>query len=235
MEKSVKNAFIYIFQDKDWIKKTSILAVFFFFLYAFLFKEISLLPLLLQHNKEANLTQQALRIVSPILTLISFFATGYISKCTQNVINNTQENILLPDWEDDFFNYFVIAAKRIGSRLGVYILLLPTILLLGIPFIIFWFLSLPLGKIFCSEFKFESYFKWKEAYELIKNNIGLYISILLILINLNLLITLLTVILLCLKVSNNLCSIILAMVSTYTTLVAAYLIGIVGNKKSSES
>jgi len=235
MEKSISKAFSYMFKDKDWFKKAGILVFLYFFIFALLFSEISVLPMLLKHNKEANLTSQALRFIMPIATLMAFFITGYISKCTQNVIkNNGQENILLPNWQDNFFNYFIIGAKRAGSRAGIYVLLLPTIFLLGIPVIIFWFLSIPLGKIFCSEFKFDSYFKWKEGYELIKNNVGLYISILLIFLNLNLLSSLLIVGLFYFKVPNGLSAIILAITSTYLCLVSAYLVGIVGDKKKLE-
>lgn len=236
MEKSVKNAFLYMFKDKDWDKQIGILTFLFFIIFAIFYKEISLIPLLATKNKEANLTMQAIRIITPIVTIITFFMLGYITKCTHNVINSTnQEIILLPDWNDDFFSYFVLGAKRAASKMGVFILLLPTILLLGIPFIIFGFLCIPLGRIFCTEFKFESYFKWKEGYELIKNNVGLYIWILIIMLILNLLSTLLVIVLLYFKIESSLSAIISAIITTYLSLVFAYLLGIVGEKLESES
>lgn len=235
MEKSISDAFLYMFKDKDWPKKAGILAFSFFFIFAIFCKEISIFPMLIKHNKEANLMAQTLRIVSPVVALINVFISGYLSKCTQNVIkNNGQEDILLPNWQDDFFNYFIIGAKRITSKIGIYILLLPTIFLLGIPIIIFEFLCIPLGKIFCSEFKFDSYFKWKEAYKLIKNNVGLYIWILLIMLIINILSILLFVVLFYFKIPSGINAIILAIITTYSCFVFAYLVGIVGDNKKLE-
>lgn len=232
MKKSIGNAFLFMFKDKDWYKKAGILAVLYFIVYVIACSAISILPTLLQHTKEANLNAQMIRLLMPIGTLITFFIIGYITKCTHNVINNNgQENILLPDWKDDFFNYFILGAKRIGGRMGVCVLLLPTILLLGIPFLIFWLLTIPLGRIFCTEFEFDSYFKWKKAYELIKNNIGLYVWIFLIMLMINLMNILLFVALFYFKVTSGLNAIIMAITTTYLALVFAYLVGIVGDKK----
>lgn len=236
MEKSVKNAFLYMFKDKDWFKKAGILTLLYFFIFAVFCKEISVLPFLLHNSKEANLTIQALRIVSPITTIIVFFILGYMSKCTQNVINNNgQENILLPNWNDKFFNYFIIGAKRAGSKMGVFVLLLPTILLLGIPFVIFWLLSIPLGRIFCTEFKFEAYFKWREGYKLIKNNVRLYLFVLITMIFLNALSVILLIVLFYSKIPSDFNALILAIISTYISFFFAYLLGIVGEKLESES
>lgn len=231
MEKSVGNAFFYMFKDEGWLKKAGILTLLFFVIFIIFYSLVSTFPMILKHPKALNPNMELIRLASPVASLIVFFISGYLSKCTHNVIHsNTQENILLPDWQDNFFNYFIIGAKRTGSYAGVFVLLLPTILLLGIPFIIFWFLRISLGKIFCTEFKFDSYFKWEQAFELIKNNVGLYIGIFLIILVLNLLDSLLFIALLYFKVPNNLSAIISAITTTYLCFVFAYFIGIVGNK-----
>lgn len=238
MEKSFGNAFTYMFKDKDFKKKIGILSIFLFIIFAF-FGYAIYLSILIAHNPKdvaLKIKEPIINLLSPIITIIMFFVSGYIFKCTHNVIksNAEEETILLPNWQDDFFSYFMIAAKKCGSILGIYTLLIPTILLLGIPFIIFFILILALERIFCEEFKFDSFFKWKEAFQLIKNNIGLYISIILTLLLFGLINFVLIFTMFKFKVHFVLIAIIMTLFNSYIVLVGAYLEGIVGEKKKTK-
>lgn len=234
MNKTVANAFVYMFKSENWYKKIGVFAAFAFFMKVINCSMISNFILLVHNPKDLTVQQNmhAIQLLMPIVTIIIFLLGGYIAKCVQSVIsNNGSDNVVLPDWKNNILNNFIIGAKRGGSVLAVYCLLLPTLFLLGIPILLFWLLLLPLGKIFCTNFEFESYFKWKDAFALITNNIGLYVVITLLEIILNILYVVILGLLFYFKIHTTIIALISTIIFTYLSFVFGYFMGIIGEKK----
>lgn len=222
MEKKISNAFTYMFKDSDWMFKFAILA-------GLGFPSIYLSYFAEQNKLNPTLTQLTTLVGIAIITLItSPIICGYLVKCAQNIIFAKSPNPnILPVWEDNFLNYFIIGIKYAIAVLLIGIVIIPGILLI-IPFLMYLFLSLALSRVFCTELKISSYFAWKTAMDLIKQDTGKYIRILLtqfvVALIYSLSINLLT---------KSLIGMIIALFFfTYFVFISAYFIGIIGSEEA---
>lgn len=234
MDKTFGKAFSYMFKDEDWRGKAGILFVMYLVVSVFVCTFISSLVLVSGNLKDPSIAQtnNALNMMMPICDILIFFIVGYLARCTHNVIKNDGSfAITLPKWGDGFLNNFIIGGKQTGAYLAVLCLILPSVLILGIPFLIFWFLSLALYRLFCEDFKFDSYFAWKQAFELVRNNLKLYIGVILTVIFLNLFLLCIVAPLFYFKISSSLIAILMAAYATYQALIIAYLRGIIGETR----
>ena len=230
MEKSVSNAFIYMFKGSDRVYKLAIFTLLFAMpaIYvAFCVPDMANIKTMSQVQAIQMLTQ--LMIPTLILSIISFpLAFGYLSKCTHNVIiNNEHTNVNLPSWEDDFLNYYTIGVKRCLGMLLICLVLLPASILLGIPILIYGFIIFALDNIFCTDFKINSYFKWGRAFKIVSSDYSLYVKVLTIAFVLGLLMFVVSSIFSVLKLSGPLSAFIHAACSAYSALVMAYLTGLI--------
>lgn len=233
MEKSILNSFTFMFTDKDWLYKLGIFTMLFAapgFYLAFT------LP-----NTEALKTmgaQSFLPIFMPVIVLsiiVYPFTLGYLAKCTQNVINDSvYEAGYLPNWEDGFFNYFALGIKRILAMLLICLLLIPGSILLCIPWLIYGFITCALDNVFCTNFEIGAYFKWGKAFKIIGANFGLYIQILMVIFFLGLFFALFQLLFSLLKLSSLLVLVLQSLGTVYTSLVAAYLTGLIGENEEDQ-
>lgn len=233
MEKKISNAFTYMFKDEDWKYKISI------------FTGLSFIPCLLLQiinliSKHPIIPNPLFLGVFAIFSIIILFSSiflliGYTSKCIQNIVfSDGAETALLPKWEDNFNNYYSIGAKKISGVILIGLALIPSVLLLGIPFLIFYILLLALDQTFCTKFKVSSYFAWKEAMNLIKANVGQYIIIILLYFIFTVIFNAVFNILffICGSVPSfgvvSICIILESIIMAYIALMEAFLIGIIG-------
>lgn len=219
MEKSIQNAFTYMFKDNEWTYKLFILMMLY-------------LPGAYYSSITTGLNVEAIKsninfnavIIGIVVSAISVtISTGYLAKCTHNIIKNEGEAFRMPCWEDDFFSYFFIGIKKGFAIFITSLLLLPTIILLAIPLLIFSFIFLALDNIFCVDFKLDAYFAWKKAFSIIVSNNKLYYIILF----LGFILSLVPSVFYLIKLPTIIFSLLFAACMTYTALVYAYLIGIV--------
>ena len=219
MEKSIKNAFTFMFKDPDWIYKLSILAL--------LSVPSSYISYLNHTNSanSANFLNGAFLLLCIVSMVTSLIVSGYFSKCTQNIIFATHEEAnLLPAWEDNFGGFVTIGLKKMLGGLLIGLVILPASLLV-IPILIFAFISIALERIFCQEFKISSYFAWRKAFNLIKEDGGRYFLILLTYIPL---VLILAVIMLIFMKIPAILMVVLPIITAYYMLVSAYLVGSLG-------
>lgn len=218
MEKSISNAFTYMFKDEDWKYKLGILAM------------LSFPAMYQSYLADIKGVKEPLLILSILAAITSIIISGFYAKCTQNVIFSESETPnLLPKWEDSFFHYFVIGLKKIVATIIIYIIMIPASILV-IPAVIFAILYPALERVFCTEFKVTSYFSWKRATSLRKQNPSLYIKILL----LPFLIILFFVVIMFVitEISPLLFAIISPLIICYFFLVYAYLVGMIGSEEN---
>jgi len=220
MDKSILKSFTYMFDANDRAFKISILVM--------LYLPIAYFSYVMMTIKANGATPQLnygnIVIFFFIVWLTSLFATGYLAKCTQNIILfNGDQPFDMPNWEDNFIGYLVIGFKKGVSVFVTTLVLLPTVILLAIPLLIYSFIYPALDNIFCSEFKFNSYFSWKKAFSIIASNNKLYYSILGLLFLLSIARNLFYL----LKLPAGLFIFLLAIFMAYLSLISAYWIGII--------
>lgn len=237
MEKSISNAFTFMFKDPDWVYKLGILLMLHAapgICLAFNFPE----SLDLQTHSLSLFVSTISQFLIPsiILYMILYpFIMGYVSKSTQNVIKTTKnEPVFLPNWEDNFFSYFIIGIQKSFAIFLLSLLLIPGMILLCIPVLIYGFIALALDNIFCSDFKVISYFKWGKAFKIVSSNVGLYIIIFIIALFLGLSVIFVQNLHTFFKMSNIFIVFFQSAFSIYTLLVMAYLTGMIGINKEYE-
>lgn len=247
MNKSIKNAFTYMFKDEKWFFKVSLIAIIFILIWAvfcFILSQFLMLIKTVGPNGQPQFNQpefiflnNVLQIFGAFVMIIIFYVIGYWAKCTYNIIhNNGADTISLPSFKDGFLNTYIIGAKLTLSAAALMYLFYPAILLFVVPFfvIIFLFgiiLVNALKRVFCEEFKFEAFFAWKEGFALIKNNVSLYVSIVLTQIALSIINIGMLILFYHLKFPPNIIALLVGLYTTYVYFVNAYLVGIVGSKK----
>lgn len=229
MEKSINNAFTYMFEDKDWIYKVSIFVL--LSIPAAFYAMFQIFPEALKNIlKLTDISPLVLLIVSVVMAVAALLANGYYCQIIKNIGNakqfDTQE--LLPLWENDFFGYLKIGALLLAaSFIAAAALLIPFILI--IPAIIFALLKPALINIFCSEYNVTSFLAWRKAFLLIKQDTGFYVKI--ILASLAIFIVYLLIFLVAQLVFKPLVIIVLPFLTAYTQLVYAYLYGLLGQQR----
>lgn len=172
MNKSIKHAFKFMFQDKDWKYKIFLLSAL-AFPSLYLNYQAEQLKQFLTPNSGNIFSILWFVLLMFILILYStFLFEGYCCKCTQNIIfakEDTGSNNILPTWESNFWGFSKIGiAFSIGAFLLGIVFLLTSILI--IPIFIYIFGYIALKTLFCVDFKINAFFKWGKAKELIKIN-----------------------------------------------------------------
>lgn len=181
MEKSIKNAFTFMFEDKDWKYKLFVLSALAF-------------PSFYLNYQGENLKQSLAVNAGNIFSLLwfillmlifiiycTFLFEGYCCKCTQNIIfsnENTTQNDLLPEWENNFWGFSKIGILfSVGVGLLGLVVALASILI--IPIFLYLFAYVALKTLFCIDFKIGAFFAWGKAKELIGLNSNKYWSVIL--------------------------------------------------------
>lgn len=229
MEKSIKNAFTFMFKDPSWKSKLLILALFSF---------NSGLNVILSNNKDilktllksADPTQMTLFFIINIVSLIaSIFASGYFCRIIINISNlNLAENQeLLPTWKNNFVEYFRIGILYTLGKLIAGIAVLPTILII-FPVLIFALLMPALTRNFCSEQSITAFFAWRKGYELVKKDTNFYLKIILTIFIIFIVNLLLNLFLNSIFIPIAITLIII--VEAYWQMVIAYLCGLIGKE-----
>lgn len=188
MEKSISNAFTYMFKGSDWKHKLLVLTLMSVPTGVMIYINESFKNL----GTDNVLLRAILRIILVIvLLLISFIIEGYCCSCTQKIMNITEETAgddLLPKWKNNFRGFL-----KIGFMLNVALFLLMIIPLfvilfavknivlaglLAIPFAIaipiFCFFYVAMRTVFCVDFKISSFYSLKKARKLISANVPYY-------------------------------------------------------------
>lgn len=222
MNKSVLNAFSYMFKESDWKFKILIL-------FGLNVPAIMLQGILMSGSELITiLTSSAGLIV--LLLIITLFTTGsafgYGYKTMQNLSNNTGS--ILPEWEDNFFQYLkYFGLFAVAMLLFSLVMIIPSLLI--IPAIIAGFITPALIAIFVKDFNATSMLAWKKAFALIKQDSGLYIKVFIMYIGLIILSNVFSMIFMFLvKSSLYLAVLLYSLVVAYCQLINAYIIGILG-------
>lgn len=241
MNKTFKNAFIYMFKDEKWYPKIGFLLLFLIPFWGAVCYTLSLFyPLYTKykHHQSHELNTAIAFFVALVLLclfggIVYSIILGYLSKCTQNIIKSTQiENEILPSWKGNLLSNYILGAKKLGARNALMILIRPLNIALLIPMLVFYLLKPALNRIFCEEFKFDSYIQWVKASDLIGDNFGLYLIIIILEFLYGLSLLTLFIVLLIFKIHFALTALCLSIYSTYALLTGAYLEAIIGQKKS---
>lgn len=214
MEKKISNAFTYMFKDPKWVYKLVVLTL------------LSVPSFYHSYLKDVKHVKEPQIILLLFVIITSILMSGYVSKCVQNVIYSNPETLpSLPAWEDDFGGYLIIGLKKILASLLIVIALIPGTFLI-IPLLAFMILDIALERIFCENFDITAYYAWKKAFNLIKLNPTKYVQIILMYIPLIIILGIVALIF----SSTPFVLVVLPIVTTYYTLVSAYLKGIVGSE-----
>ena len=226
---SLKQAFIFVPQDKNWLPKVLIGGLVLFFpVFAFIFPGIY--RILFNPLNYYWVTLFALLTLTCMLTV-----SGYFFKVIHNRI--VHERGKLPSWK--FFTYFIHIGLK--SYIGGFLFSIPFLLLCGlivfispltigeesIPFIIaavvlhiiYTALFVMLALNFSLDFKIQSFLNIAKAYSLIKHNIINYI----VLVCYCILVSLCMMILMLLIVNSRVLALIIPFVTFYVCLVYADL------------
>lgn len=237
MEKSISNAFTFMFKDSDWLYKLGILIMLYAIpgvCFVLSMPDINTLKTSLEGITGLAALQPLLSLFIPslVLSIILYpFIFGYFAKCTHNVIkNNWGDPLALPNWEDDFFSYFLIGIKRCIAMIIIGVVLSFSGFLLFIPALIFGLITVALDKVFCTNFDISAYFKWGKAFKIVSSDTKLYFNVLIVLFLVGLLMGFVQYIPSVLKLPNLLVVFLSAISSVYFYLVFAYLTGIVGQE-----
>lgn len=240
MEKSIKNAFTFMFKDKNLNYKVLIiflLCIPSFYSSYFLF--------LNKINISSNI--KFLLVLSLVIGyLFKVMIYGYFTKFIHNVITSKNDDIIaLPEWKGNISNYLFLGIKKIFSLFLVLTVLwlsttilgiisniifhtiIPAFISLYILLLAFVFLYTALDNIFCTDFKISSFFAWKTAKNIIFTNIKIYFQVFLIAITP----------LVLMQIFGSTKSlifvylIVLPIISIYLNIVYAYLVGIINQNK----
>lgn len=232
MEKKISNAFTYMFNDKDWILKFGLIVL------------LYMPTTYLSYINDIKKTELS-AFYSLILFIVSLISIalyiGYLSKFTNMVINfQSDSEMKLPDWKNNFKNYFILGLKRGIALFLLGLVFLPLVFvttlftkifpLFIILFLVFvglcitsLFIFTALDNIFCTNFSLTSYFQWSKAFNIINTNMGLYLSVL----GLGILLTLFSLIFEHIKLPVIIHTLISSIYIAYSGLVYAYLTGII--------
>lgn len=245
MEKSIENAFSYMLKDEKWYPKIGVLVlIYLVFWGAICFFVNEFISLIINHNMPPVFPSTEIGITIGIYAAIFILfsaigvslVTGFLARCTQKVVESDgKELISLPEWEKGFLYYYILGAKKSAAFNAVHVLLQPANILLGLATLFLGCIRPALNRIFCTEFKFGSYFAWQEAFDLITKNVGLYLLILLIEILLSLSLIGCLIIFFYAKVSYVIIALFATVFSVYISLVRAFMEGIIGEKKKKEN
>lgn len=239
MEKSMKKSFSYMFKEEGWASKTVYLFILSLIIWIILCSVIdNVIFLITNHiNPKSFTSQNYITLFSPLIFFILFglpiayFMTGYFAKCTQNIINYKPGIPVLPERRNNLLNCYILGAKKMGAIKAIQALMQPLNIFLGIPTLIFMVLEPALNRIFCVEFKFDSFLQWEKATQLIGKNGWLFIAILLLESIFGTLTLTLLIIFFILKMNFVLIAIILALYTTYIAFVKAYMEALIGEPK----
>lgn len=242
MEKSFKNAFTYMFEDKDWLFKLSILVLLQFILSYITFGMTNSFTGISAQNiatQAPNMLKTILQvaIIYLIISVVTCpFIVGYTSVCTHNVINNTGKGSFLPNWEDGFFNYYSIGTKYyVGLSLLILVMFIPVVFTLGLLLLVFSFLIPALINIFCQKYETSAFFSFKKALNCVKKNKGLYFKIICACIVFSIICQCIMPFFKLLNLPVFLEAIILSIITTYSAVVFAYMVGLIGKTEQEES
>lgn len=247
MQKTIGNAFNYMFKDKDWFIKFAGVVLLLMIMYSpFLFLVQQFINFCINNSSLSHNIKPPTPALSDILSfciplliilfisIIYYFVEGYFARCTQNIIKNyTEQPAILPEFKNNFFNSYLTGAKKYAAIRAIFTLIQPANICLFIPSLLLSLMKPALTRLYCNEFEFETYFKWKEAYELISKNVGLYIAIVIIEILFMLSLFAFLSTLFIFKIHVALISLLVAIYSAYIFFVDAYLEAIVGEPKKS--
>lgn len=248
MQKTVGNAFNYMFKDKDWCTKFAGVVLLLIIMYGpFLFLVQQFIYFCINNSSLNHSIKPPMPALSDILSfciplliiilfisIIYYFVEGYFARCTQNIIkNDTEQPAFLPEFKNNFFNSYLTGAKKYAAVRAIFTLIQPANICLFIPSLLLSLMKPALNRLYCNEFEFEAYFKWKEAYELISKNAGLYIAIVIIEILFTVSMFVFLIMFFIFKIHVALISLFMAIYSAYIFFVEAYLEAIVGESKKS--
>lgn len=234
MEKSIGNAFTFMFKDGDWVYKFGIFIALFALPTVYLSSNVPDAASL-----KAMDTSALINLLIPAFVLaivVSPLTFGYLTKLTHNVIKNNEiDPIRLPNWEDDFFGFFILGLKRcFAVTIFLLLFLPPSFLTFGIPILFFGLIIVALDNIFCTNFELSSYFKWGKAFKIMGSDYSLYTKILMVVFVVGVLIGITTYLFSTLKLPGILDAFIKAALSAYSSLVAAYLTGIIAENEEDQ-
>ncbi len=247
MEKSISNAFTYMFKDSDWKYKLFVMLMFMSPPYILQ----GILPQLSTMIKTpANSSIGfiiALAVVLIVVTIIFFLTlSGYSIKCANNIIYSNEDSSydsLLPKWEDDFGQFLKLGLKYVAAILllmfaflGVGLLggiiagifkMLPIIsVLMAIAAVIaglgLTYLALALHSIFYSNYGITSYFQFDKAIKLISYNPKRYLQIFAIYFGTAIISSLINQ-----SIMKSYLIVIMPIIQVYMMLVWTYLIAII--------
>ena len=245
MEKSILNAFIYMFKDNDWVYKLFILLCLVTPVAIIAFFQVVMLS-----NGKISEGSNILFLVA--LTLISIFfsliSSGYYAKCANNIIyssENSSNNDLLPKWEDDFGQFFKLGFRFFLATLLLGVSILGSLFILGVVadllkglslliyivggiaavifILVYSYFSTALASIFYSNYDITSFFKFKEARKLVSYDSSKYLQIMGIMFLISLLMSIIS----SLFAKNLLLVLIMPIAQVYTMLVSAYLAALI--------
>lgn len=239
MEKSIKKAFSYMFKEEGWASKIGYIFILCLIIWVTLCCFIANIIFLAvnQINPKSFILQDYITLFTPIIFLLLFglpinsFIGGYFAKCTQNVINYKPGIPVLPERKNNFLNCYILGAKKVGAIRAIQILIHPLDICLGIPTLILLILKPALNRIFCTEFKFNSFLQWEKATELIGKNGWLFTAILLWETLFGIITLTLLIILFFMKINFVIIAIVLALCITYIAFVTAYMEALIGEPK----
>lgn len=242
MEKSFKNSFTYMLEDRDCLFKLSILIMFQFALSYITFSVMNAFSGVSGQNAAAQIpslikTIGEVGIIYLIISVITCpFIMGYMSVCTHNVINYRSGGSFLPNWEDGFFNYYSIGTKYyIGLSIAMLVMLIPGMLTFGVLLLVYSFLTPAFMNIFCQNYETSAFFSWKKAFNCFTKNKGLYFKIIGACIVFSILCQAIMPFFKLLNLPIFLEAIIFSIITTYSAVVFAYMIGLIGRAEQEEN
>lgn len=239
MEKSITKSFSYMLKEEGWASKVGYMFILSLILWIVLCSVIdNVIFLITNHiNPKSFTLQNYLTLFSPIVFFvlfglpIAYFVTGYFAKCTQNVINYKPGIPVLPERRNNLLNCYILGAKKMGAIKAIQALIQPLNIFLGIPTLILMILEPALNRIFCAEFKFDSFLQWEKATQLIGKNGWLFTAILLWEFLFGTLTLILLITFFILKMNFIIIALILALYTTYIAFVKAYMEALIGEPK----
>ena len=184
MEKSIKDAFTFMFKDSDWKYKLFVLSALAFPTAFLSFQGENLKSQMTALTKNVENFIPILWVLILILIFVvacTFLFEGYCCKCTHNVIYKNKQSPksdLLPKWENEFWEYSKIG---VNFSIGVSFLGLAVVLgsLLIVPILFYIVGYIALKTLFCVDFKMSAFFAWGKAIKLMKSNPSHYLVVML--------------------------------------------------------